>query len=281
MLASSRKPSAAVDPKRRPGRRRQLPLQGSLLGENRLQSLPCKGRWMRRKAQTEGCIAALPHGYPANSGRALLRVRRGRCVHRPASLLQLPTHRESRPPKASPARGCGVERRLRRRKRDAAGAAVAEHKRASAHAARCGHRKPDGGCAARRRQRGALPPCPTGILQTPAVPCPASVGDDACIVPETLRCRKPQAARRQLPLQGSLLGENRLQSLPCKGRWMRRKAQTEGCIAALTHRYPANPGRALPRVRRGRCSHRPANPAMPQTPGGGRKRPPYKAPASG
>ena len=30
---------------------------------------------------------------------------------------------------------------------------------------------------------------------------------------------------------------------------MRRKAQTEGCIAALLRRYPANPGRTLPRIR--------------------------------
>ena len=44
--------------------------------------------------------------------------------------------------KASPVRGCGVERRLRRIQRDGAGAAVAERKCASAHAARCGHRKP-------------------------------------------------------------------------------------------------------------------------------------------
>ena len=51
-----------------------------------------------------------------------------------------------------------------------------------------------GGCAARCRRRGALPPCPTGILQNPTGPCPASAGDDAGIVPETLRCRK--ASRR-------------------------------------------------------------------------------------
>ena len=74
--------------------------------------------------------------------------------------------------KASPARGCGVERRLRRRKRDGAGLTVAEHKRASARAVRCGHRKPDGGCAARRRRRGALPVCDGNILQSPAGPCP-------------------------------------------------------------------------------------------------------------
>ena len=56
-----------------------------------------------------------------------------------------------------------------------------------------------------RGRRGALPPCLAGILQTPAGPCPASVGDDARIVPETLRCRKPQAAgenaRPTKPLQ--------------------------------------------------------------------------------
>ena len=68
---------------------------------------------------------------------------------------------------------------------------------------------------------------------------------------------------------------------PQTGRWMRHKAQTEGCIAALLHRYPVTPGRALPRIRRGRCLHRPANPAMPQTPSGGRDRPPYKAATSG
>ena len=50
-----------------------------------------------------------------------------------------------------------------------------------------------------------------------------------------------EPSRRQFP-----------QSLPCKGRWMRRKAQTEGGIAALLHRYPVTPGRTLPRIRRGR-----------------------------
>ena len=53
-------------------------------------------------------------------------------------------------------------------------------------------------------------------------------------------------ARLRSPLQGSLLGGSRLQSLPCKGRWMRRKAQTEGCIAAWRWKYPANSGRTLP-----------------------------------
>ena len=57
----------------------------------------------------------------------------------------------------------------------------------------------------------------------------------------------PGSARLRSPLQGSLLGGSRLRSLPCKGRWMRRSAQTEGCIASWRQRYPAKPGRALPR----------------------------------
>ena len=36
--------------------------------------------------------------------------------------------------------------------------------------------------------------------------------------------------------------------LPCKGSWMRRKAQTEGCIAGWRRKYPARFGRALPDV---------------------------------
>ena len=39
-----------------------------------------------------------------------------------------------------------------------------------------------------------MPVCRVNILQSPAESRPASVGDDACIVPQTLQCRKPQAA---------------------------------------------------------------------------------------
>ena len=46
------------------------------------------------------------------------------------------------------------------------------------------------------------------------------------------------------------------QRRPCKGSC--RRQPTEGCIAARRQRYPAKPGRPLPRIRRGRCSHRPA-----------------------
>ena len=69
---------------------------------------------------------------------------------------------------------------------------------------------------------------------------------------------------RHLPLQGRLYRRQSPQSLPCKGRWMRRKAQTEGCIAALSYRYPSKSDRPLPSIRRGRCWHRPGNLAMPQ-----------------
>ena len=79
------------------------------------------------------------------------------------------------------------------------------------------------------------------------------------------------------PLTGEPSGRQSPQSLPCKGRWMRRKAQTEGGIAALRQKYPARPGRALPCLRRGRCLHRPGNPAVAQGPRGGRNRPPYIA----
>ena len=48
------------------------------------------------------------------------------------------------------------------------------------------------------------------------------------------------------PLTGEPSGRQSPQSLPCKGRWMRRKAQTEGCIAGWRRRYPAKPGRTLP-----------------------------------
>ena len=61
--------------------------------------------------------------------------------------------------------------------------------------------------------------------------------------------------------------------LPCKGSCLRQ--QTEGCIAGSRRRYPAKRARNLPHIRRGRCLHRPASLAMPQTPGGGRNRPPY------
>ena len=198
MLASSRGPcdgaNLRADAKhrplrrlRRPGRvvagpgaaplrrlRRHLPLQGRLCGALPLERLPCKGSWMRRKAQTEGCIAALRREISCKAWQnpALCFVGDDACIV-PWSLAMAQTcgpmqsigpyagaaaarkdngraRRRTPPPPAaapplagealwatatwngSPARGCGVERRLRRRKRDGAGAAVAECKHASA-----------------------------------------------------------------------------------------------------------------------------------------------------
>ena len=43
------------------------------------------------------------------------------------------------------------------------------------------------------------------------------------------------------------VGSCRLESLPCKGRWHRRQAMTEGCIAALRGQYPSGPPQGKPR----------------------------------
>ncbi len=46
------------------------------------------------------------------------------------------------------------------------------------------------------------------------------------------RCRTPLSPAVTPPLAGEASEGAATQSLPCKGRWMRRKPQTEGCIAA-------------------------------------------------
>ena len=83
-------------------------------------------------------------------------------------------------------------------------------------------------------------------------PAPASVGDDARIVPQTLRYRKPHAAGEiaRPTLRPGAGGQRISTSLP--------------------------PGPSA-----GRCLHRPGNLATPQTPCGGRERPPYIAAGSG
>ena len=114
--------------------------------------------------------------------------------------------------KASPARGCGVERRLRRRKRDGAGLTVAEHKRASARAVRCGHRKPDGGCAARRRRRGGIAALCRRYPRPPG-PCPVlrrgrAAAGTACAIATSLPAspfRPAGAGRSPIGRPGELL----------------------------------------------------------------------------
>ena len=183
---------------------------------------------MRRKAQTEGCIAGLRQKYPARPGRTLPCLRRGRCLHRPGNpaVAQGPRGGRNRPPYIAAASG------------------------------------------QQRTNAGHPPGPPAGLV-------PAQKDT------RKARCRTPPSPGATPPLAGEASGRQSLQSLPCKGRWMRRKAQTEGCIAGLRQKYPARPGRTLPCLRRGRCLHRPGNPAVAQGPRGGRNRPPYIAAGSG
>ena len=89
-----------------------------------------------------------------------------------------------------------------------------------------------GVCAARRRRRGALPVSGKNILQGPAGPCPAPVGDDARIVPETLRWRKgPAAGEIARPTKPPRAGSN-----------AQTPAIRQACRGGLRH-----PGRALAR----------------------------------
>ena len=197
MLASSRKPCNAANPMRRArspalhrGRERVATYRrqpsARPAGGPMLASAPVQGDGTPRPSSARhACLPSSAARLPCIVGRAftpagerqIRRILAGQGAA-PLSRLTPPAPLTGEPSgwqalyKASPARGCGVERRLRRRKRDGAGLTVAEHKRASARAVRCGHRKPDGGCAARRRRRGALPLCAGDILQSPAEPCP-------------------------------------------------------------------------------------------------------------
>ena len=64
------------------------------------------------------------------------------------------------------------------------------------------------------------------------------------------------------PCRGGFRGGNAQKGSPCKGSWMRRKAQTEGCIAGWRWRYPARSGRAFPRSTR-RCRKAPRRARSP------------------
>ena len=67
-----------------------------------------------------------------------------------------------------------------------------------------------------------------------------------------------------LPLQGRLYGQLPHGKAPLQGELAAKP--TEGCIAGSRRGYPVKFGSTLPCIRRGRCWHRPANPAMPQCP---------------
>ena len=90
----------------------------------------------------------------------------------------------------------------------------------------------------------------------------------ATAAPAPSRCIRRRRRSTPQPLTGEPFKRQSPQSLPCKGRWMRRKAQTEGCIAGLRQRYPAKTA-PLPCLRRGRCWHRPLGLALPQDPAAG------------
>ena len=151
-----------------------------------------------------------------------------------------------------------------------------------------------------RRSTSGLPPpvpppvCPANHWERPAEtgkqykPHRPFAGDDARIVPESNSrfcprspalqgCGEPGgywqgrvphpsvAWQRQLPLQGSLPGGRHLIKPPCKGRWMRRKAQTEGALPVGSGNILQNPAMPCPVFRRGRCLHRPGNLAAART----------------
>ena len=112
-----------------PFRRRSptAPLPGEPLGSC-FGSLPCKGLRSRAPPAAEKAVSHAANGCHSFYYRLF-----GDRKHRTA--LRSPL-------RSLPLRG---------------NAAVAGHKRASARAVRCGHRKPDGGCAVRRKRRGAVP----------------------------------------------------------------------------------------------------------------------------
>ena len=91
-----------------------------------------------------------------------------------------------------------------------------------------------------RRPGRALPPCFAG-----GYAAAGRVRQPGRVLPRQ-GAAPLRRLRRHLPLQGRLLGWRSPERLLCKGSWMRRKAQTEGCIAALRRKYPAGSGRALP-----------------------------------
>ena len=134
-----------------------------------------------------------------------------------------------------------------------------------------------GGCAARRRRRGALPVGGGGIRQGPAGACPVSVGDDAGIVPQTLRRRQALRRAKSPALQSTrkrAMMRKRQLSARSAGGPMRASALTQGAGGVRqTGRVLARQGAApLRRLRRhlplqgrllgGQCPQRPVGPVV-------------------
>ena len=101
-----------------------------------------------------------------------------------------------------------------------------------------------GGCAVRRRRRGALPACGGDILQNSAGHCPASAGDDADIAPETLRRRKaPSGGRKRPPYKAAASGRRQIRVShlpgPSEGRCKHRPLRGGGGAPQPSSAYHA------------------------------------------
>ena len=216
MLASSRKPCDAANPKRRA----------------KTPALHCGREWV---AMHKRQPSARPVGGPMGSSAS---ARRGGAPQ-PSSTRHACCPRFRRP--------------------------FALRCRAGVHARRGALRQPgriligqDAAPLSRLTPTAPLTGEPSGWRSPQSLPC------------KGLRSRAPPAAEKARRSRCSgrraqaCFSARRAMRAPQTGRWLRRKAQTEGCIAALPYRYPANSGRALPCIRRGRCLHRPGSPAMPQ-----------------
>ena len=95
------------------------------------------------------------------------------------------------------------------------------------------------------------------------------------------RCIRRRRRLTPQPLTGEPSGRQSPKASPARGGGCAARCRRRGALplgGGNIRQIPAGPCLIL---RRGRCWHRPGNPAMPQTPGGGRNRPPYIAAGSG
>ena len=214
MLASSRKPCDAANPRRRAktpalhcGRERGSNAQTPAIRQARRGDLRQPGRALARSCAAP--LSRLTPTLPVCGARIALRVLKHTCVLRP-----LRCREAAKTGAVSEGRSYAFYRRTGDNERSdgrlpyeetAFSATGGARLRSPLQGSLSGGSSPKaspargGGCAARRRRRGALPLCDGNILQPPAGPCPASVGDDACIVPEALRRRRPPCGGRNRP----------------------------------------------------------------------------------
>ncbi len=135
---------------------------------------------------------------------------------------------------------------------------------------------PDAGAPSAVPRSAARLPCIVGRAFTPA-------GELASAQKYTrkARCRTPQSALPTAPLAGEPSGRQSPKASPARGGGCAARRRRKGALPPCGGDILKSPAGACPVFRRGRCSHRPATPAIPQTPCGGRNRPPYKATGSG